>query len=119
MSGARDVHDLEGAKDALERMVTEMGAAIHHLEAATMPGLSPGEAQGHREDGELYAFFARQHAERCDPDALARALGLDEGALSERSDAPAAERSQTGAEVCARQGLGGIEVSALARGRPH
>ena len=44
--------------------------------------LSPSEAQGHREDGELYAFFARQHAERCDPDALARVLGLDEGALS-------------------------------------
>lgn len=89
MNGTRNgnVHDLEGAKDALERMITEMGAAIYHLEAATIPGLSPSEAQGHREDGELYAFFARQHAERCDPDALARVLGLDEGALSEQGTA--------------------------------
>ena len=57
-------------------MTLEMGAAIHHMEAAQLPGLSPEEARAHREDAELYAFFARRHVEQADPEALAAVLGL-------------------------------------------
>ena len=76
MNGNVNAQDLEQARQALDRMTMEMGAAIYHMEAAQLPGLSPNEAQAHREDAELYAFFARQHAEQVDPEALAAVLGL-------------------------------------------
>ena len=76
MRGEAGAQDLEQAQQALDRMTLEMGAAICHMEAAQLPGLTPDEAQAHREDAELYAYFARQHVERVNPEALAAVLGL-------------------------------------------
>ena len=76
MKGDVSAQDLEQAQQALDRMTLEMGAAIYHMEAAHLPGLTPDEAQAHREDAELYAYFARQHVEQVSPEALAAVLAL-------------------------------------------
>ena len=55
MSGEVSAQVLELAQQALGRMTLEMGAAIHPMEAAQLPGLTPDEARAHREDAELYA----------------------------------------------------------------
>ena len=69
--------DLELAQQAHDRTALEMGAAIHPMEAAQLPGLSPDEARAHREDAELYAYFARQHIKQVSPEALAAVLASD------------------------------------------